>query len=267
MVKDECDIISDWINYHGILFGYENLYIINNNSTDGTYEIMNEFLNKGIHIFNEEDYNKKGSYMRKLINSNCKNKDIAFPLDIDEFIVYYDNNSDTKNIFCDKKKINDYINNLSDISDSKIYKANYIISIITDEGGYKRATKDNKWGKYLDYKDNAKSFFRNDLYNGVIDHGNHINDGSKYFMTNICLVHFHCRNLEQIKKKIFNNVNGFNYTNDLDKIRNILSNNPNCSGNHHLRNYISILEGKYKINIYKYENNLINLEQLNNFFI
>ena len=38
MVKDEEDIIEYWINYHGSIFGYRNLYIIDNMSTDGTYE-------------------------------------------------------------------------------------------------------------------------------------------------------------------------------------------------------------------------------------
>ena len=38
MVKNEVDIVVDWVFYHGFIFGYSNLYIIDNYSEDGTYE-------------------------------------------------------------------------------------------------------------------------------------------------------------------------------------------------------------------------------------
>ena len=44
MVKDEDDIIREWIEYCGNLFSYENLYIIDNYSTNNTYEICKEYL-------------------------------------------------------------------------------------------------------------------------------------------------------------------------------------------------------------------------------
>ena len=59
MVKDEVDIIEYWIMYHGKLFGYENLFIVDNMSTDGTFEKINSYKNRGIHIFREQDYKKK----------------------------------------------------------------------------------------------------------------------------------------------------------------------------------------------------------------
>ena len=88
MVKDEVDIIEYWIKYHGELFGYKNLYIVDNMSTDGTYEKIEFYKKIRVKLFREEDYKKKGEIMTKLINST-HNYDIAFPIDIDEFIVYY----------------------------------------------------------------------------------------------------------------------------------------------------------------------------------
>jgi hypothetical protein len=260
MVKDECDIIREWIVYHGYVFGFENLFIIDNNSTDGTFEIMQEFLEKGIHISREDDYKKKGIYMKKLIEENCSTGDIAYPLDIDEFIVYHERG--TRDISCDKEKINEYILNLPNIGE--VYKANYLCSVITDEGGYKNAPRDNKWSIYLDYGFSAKGFFKVGSYHGSIDHGNHYG-GHNYFVTNICLVHFHCRNLEQIKKKILNNVIGLGYPNNIDELRNLLKSNPSIGGNHHINNLISIIEGTYKLNISEYNDTFISLENLNNF--
>ena len=50
MVKGENDIVRDWVKYHGKIFGYDNLFVIDNMSRDGTFEILNEFRGK-IHIF------------------------------------------------------------------------------------------------------------------------------------------------------------------------------------------------------------------------
>ena len=44
MVKGEVDIVKDWVMYHGNLFGFTNLYIIDNFSRDGTYEILLKLL-------------------------------------------------------------------------------------------------------------------------------------------------------------------------------------------------------------------------------
>jgi hypothetical protein len=268
MVKDECDIIRDWIVYHGFLFGYENLFIIDNMSSDGTYEIINEFLEKGIHIYRESDYKEKGNFMRRLINAHCYGSDVAFPIDIDEFIVYYE--CGMKNVNCNKDIINNYINDLGNYINglgdvASIYKANYILSMITQEGGYGRAACENKWGIYSDYGSNAKSFFRVDLYNGPIDHGNHIGSGNEYFVSNICLAHFHSRNLEQMKKKVLNNIIGLGYPNDLNSLREVIRVNPNCQGNHHVKHQINILEGVYRLDSWIPEKHFIDLSELNNY--
>jgi hypothetical protein len=38
IVKDEVDIVDDWLIYHGCMFGWNNIYIIDNYSSDGTWE-------------------------------------------------------------------------------------------------------------------------------------------------------------------------------------------------------------------------------------
>ena len=39
IVKNEDDIVRQWIEYYGTIFGYDKLYIIDNLSTDNTYNI------------------------------------------------------------------------------------------------------------------------------------------------------------------------------------------------------------------------------------
>ena len=258
MVKDEVDIIREWIIFHGELFGYDNIYIIDNYSTDGTYKIIEEYKDK-INIFRERSYLQKGILMKKLIDKFCHTNDIAFPIDIDEFIVYYDDNK----VFVDKKTINDYINNLPE---AYVYKANYILSLITDNTkyGYDNAILQCKYGVYDNYGESAKTFFKLKNYNGNIDHGNHINT-KNYHLSKICLVHYHLRNLNQIKKKIYNNVTGLGYPDDLNKLKDIIQNNNNCPGSHHVNSYIRILENTFELQTYNYHPSNIELTPMSRF--
>ena len=254
MVKDEVDIIEDWLIYHGSMFGYGNIYVIDNYSSDGTYEILKKYSDK-INLKKEADYSQKGIFMTELINKHCK-KGTAFPIDVDEFIVYNDNN----NIIVDKIFINNYINNLPKFA---IYKCNYIHTIITNDfiNGYDRATTQCKYGNYTDMKELSKSFINTNLFKGKIDHGNHL-PTSDYFLTNICLVHYHCRNLEQMKKKVLNNVLGLGYENNINSLKKQLSINKCCPGNHHINNQINILEDNYNLPICNPNENFINLSVL-----
>jgi hypothetical protein len=263
IVKDEDDIISEWIIYHGYLFGYENLHIIDNMSTDGTYEKIVSFKNKGINIYRKHDYSKKGKYMTELMKQHCSNNEFAFPIDIDEFIVYYDKSSDNS-ISTNKEKISNYLKSLP--VDNKIFKMNFIFTNnhIDNNFGFDKAFKKCLYGSYRDFKEIAKTFVNSSLFtNETIDHGNHYSTND-YILTNLCLVHYHFRNLEQFKKKVYNNVLGFNYPTDLDGLKKL---NPRCSGCHHVNNLISMLENTYKVEYSSHceGNNDISLKELSEF--
>ena len=233
MVKDEIDIVEDWLIYHGSLFGFENLYIIDNYSSDGTYKLLKKYQkNNNINLTQEKYYQKKGDYIQNMINKI--KYDIAYPLDIDEFIVYYDK----KKNMIDPLNVVKYINSLPD---KNIYKANYIISLVdmSNNYGYEHAAKESLYGKYEDYGDFAKSFFNN-KWKGKLDHGNHCYMDD-YHLTDLCLVHYHDRNKDQIIKKIENNVKGLGYKIDLNYLKKL---DENCCGNHHVRRLIDILENK-----------------------
>jgi len=92
MQKDEDDILEDWILYHGYLFGFDNLYIIDNESKPTTkcLDILKKYQKLGLHWSQESDYTKKGFYLCQLIKNTADQCDIAIPLDIDEFIAIGD---------------------------------------------------------------------------------------------------------------------------------------------------------------------------------
>lgn len=258
MVKDEVDIIKEWIIYHGCLFGWQNIFIIDNDSTDGTFEIIQEFAHL-INVYQKSDYKLKGQYMQELIQEHCSDKSIAIPIaipiDIDEFIIYYD--KENNKINTDRDFIINYILQLKPAS---VYKMNYINPINTCEDGYDQAIKMLEYGSYADYDNLAKSFINTSLFTGKIDHGNHI-ICENYLLTNICLIHYHSRNINQLKKKILNNIIGLGYPNNIDALTEIITKNNICPGNHHVKNQIMVLNNTFRFKSVKVLDidNLINL--------
>jgi hypothetical protein len=110
----------------------------------------------------------------------------------------------------------------------------------------------------------AKSFFNKRTWIGEIDHGNHYKT-SEYFLTDLCLVHYHCRNLEQMKQKVINNVIGLGY--DATSLDN-LQENITSHGNHHVKHMIRILNNEFTINTnHKYikDGGTIDLKPLSTF--
>ena len=268
MVKDEADIIEYWINYHGSLFGYRNLFIIDNMSTDGTYEKILKYKKIGVKIFRETDYREKGIYLTKLINSKTAgNYDIAFPLDIDEFIVHYDKTNNSLNPENTKKYIDEWL--IRDFDKHEVFKCNYVETINTRENGYDNALLECNYGKYHDYKNLAKSFFNKHKWDGILDHGNHYNTDN-YKLTDLCLVHYHSRNYEQMKLKIKNNILGLGYSLDKNELLQLLNDNKNINGNHHIGNMIKILENDFTLQICDIndsnKNNYILLHSLMSYF-
>ena len=162
MVKDEVDIVEDWIKYHGKMFGFGNIFVIDNYSTDGTYEILEKYnKEKGMHLIREKNYKEKGAYMRHLLKDNHVGRecDIGYPLDIDEFICYYNKKdnilvpNETKNYIVDIFRRNQR---------SELFKTNYIVSMVSsnDDIGHENGVKDIKYG-ILD--DNMKNYKKGSL--------------------------------------------------------------------------------------------------------
>jgi hypothetical protein len=265
MVKDEVDIVEDWIIYHGNIFGFNNIYVIDNYSIDGTYEILLKFASL-INISRKKNYSSKGIYMRSYIDKYCSREEFGYPLDIDEFIVYYD--YDTKKILIDKEIILNYFKNLPDY---KIYKTAYIMSSYTNEDvvdypdGFMRATIESKYGCICDFNPMTKSFIKKKLYDGPIDMGNHLSSNN-YYKTNLCLIHFHSRNLDQMKKKILSNILGLGYTNDLNFLIK-KEKNKQSKGIHHIRSQIAVLQNQYNLYIYDKLQTNIDLSVFNKYIL
>jgi hypothetical protein len=97
MEKDESTLVLPWVRYHGALFGFENLYVFDNGSTDReTLLALDEIETLGAHV--DRNHNEKthfalkgevlGIKMAELRDSG--RFDFLIPLDCDEFFALQD---------------------------------------------------------------------------------------------------------------------------------------------------------------------------------
>ena len=250
MQKNESDILSQWIEYHSKIVCYENIYIIDNESTDNSLEILNKFKQeKGINVCIRTDYQKKGDYICELINQNpC---DMAIPLDLDEFIGI---NEDYNNI----EKIKEELFRLIDLNCPKYSFSNYLTSVNT-KLYYNNPIEEIEYYSYVNVKSNNKKFFNGKYKLLSLDHGNHTGkiencNENDYYVTKLFLFHFHYRGLYKLIEKCKNDILGLNKNikniNDILELKNLLK--MKQLGYHNLETYIKFLEdGPYSLLMHK----------------
>jgi hypothetical protein len=90
-VKDDPDILPYWLEYHSAIFGPENIAVIDHDSRHNTtLQVLKEWQQKGIHVIHtNESYQKKGDIVFHTFATHFPGADIFLPLDIDEFIIYF----------------------------------------------------------------------------------------------------------------------------------------------------------------------------------
>ena len=229
MVKNEGDIVKDWVLYHSQIVGIQNIYVLDNMSTDDTFDILTAMKVKCSRV---TDYRRKGEYTTSFIRAN-KNE-LIVPLDMDEFLVMYD--PSTKTISTEG-----ITETLARLPVVPVCKMPYIHSICSKE--YIRATFECETGVFSDYGTLSKSMFHSRVFRGVVDHGNHYST-QNHFKTPFALVHYHQRNLAQITTKIKDNLLGLGYDlnnrEDLEK-----SCEEHRMGNHHASNWLKMMDKTY----------------------
>ena len=143
-------------------------------------------------------------------NNNC---DIFFPIDIDEFIVYYNNKK--KEIKIDN--IKEYFKKLIQYNEFDFFKCDYlnVRKTIDSKNVIKKfgqAYLNESYGnmrKTFIYTKNVKNTFN-------IDHGNHMKN-VKYCLSDLCLVHYHSRSHNQKYLKAVNNTLGMGFEVNIKK--------------------------------------------------
>lgn len=109
MQKNEDQLLAKWLDYHGFLFGFDNLFVWDNGSDPQTLRILKEYEALGVNIVwwmkHEVDFRRKGLVLGEKIKELDKAGayDFHIPLDCDEFIAVEDA---VGTLRCDPKAIN-----------------------------------------------------------------------------------------------------------------------------------------------------------------
>lgn len=196
MTKNESDILKYRIPYHGKIFGFENIHIIDNGSTDDTKDLCLKY--KTDYTFFDGDFNLKADKLTNLINKHRKNCDIVIPLDSDEFISV--KNGDVW-IFDDR--IVEYFKDFIDAKNSCKFR---LINAVETEYDYDNPLIDMHYFYECGYHDMAKIFMPSKICKGT-DGGNHCgvvssSQGKPPDALKIKLFHFAFRGFTHFCRKI-----------------------------------------------------------------
>lgn len=191
MIKNEEDIISDWILHHSKIVGLENLFIIDNGSTDKTIEILDSYKEKGLkYIVDTTHFDAKEKILAK--HMRCSKADIVIPLDCDELLIY----DDGEKIITSCNFIKEYLSKL-ELQNNYFIIRKFFDCIPTEEA--KRPMREiNKFFQKCTFPKAfcpQKIFFK--LKKGM--HQILIKDSVEVppIKTNISIIHFHYRNTER----------------------------------------------------------------------
>jgi hypothetical protein len=183
MQKDESDLLAHWIEYHGNLFGLENLYVYDNGSTNPVcLDAMDKYKKLRVNFYfefnSQADFLNKGKILgNKILELESTNAyDFFIPLDCDEFIGAI---SDSGVISCDSKIIHNELDMHSKTEDVLLFRYQLYNSAFS-----------NMWFSRRYW---PKTFFKSGAY-GWLDEGFHrgrSKKGSGEHKTNLIQFHLH----------------------------------------------------------------------------
>ncbi len=250
--KNEYDIIEDFIKFYGSLFGYENVVVIDNLSTDSrVHDIYVKYQQLGLcNLYSEDRNMQKHSLIMTQFMKKFQNEcDFIIPLDTDEFMFFPDGDEITKD------RIHAYFESIPEDVSSIRFK-NFYASIPDPESptyqGFKHIRPaeniidfyDQNWDKVII---RAKKFVSSSM-------GNHtatITDGKHVVSDTLGLLHFHETGIYRQYERAKQGVIGYGF---IDPTQHSAGEQikrchmyMNATGGHHCRYFLAFLVRSYFI--------------------
>jgi hypothetical protein len=89
MTRNEHQFIENWIKYHGVLFGFENLYIIDWSDHESIFEIYRKYEKHGLNVFHSDaNLNELESVINQHMHENKGEDSFLIKVDTDEFLAH-----------------------------------------------------------------------------------------------------------------------------------------------------------------------------------
>jgi len=283
--KDEYDLIEDFITYYGHIFGYENIIIIDNNSTNEiVLKVYEKYLKKGITIYYEDSYenNSQGENFTKYMLKYKNECEFLLGLDTDEFIFSVEDVKNNKPF--DKNNIINIFKSYNK-NDTLFVFESYLNSCVDNTNINYINNKFERPAKNIIYFQEScpstyliinnprcldKKFSRSEAFlkteNG--NHFIHVNYGN-YNTSKLGLFHFHNTGNKRQYERAKSIMEGYKYlSTNLDietQIDTILINKKNwVCGCHRVNQYHLFLLRKFIVSLFiKYIKRLPSLQELN----
>jgi len=206
-IKNESHIIRDWLNHHGSIVPWWAIHVYDNNSTDGTLEILQEYKeNYGINVYSHDVFIEKGDVITNKIAQYNKQPGISIPLDADEFICMWDGMGN-RVVTC-SDTIKKYIATLPD--DGEIYMTRGWLNSVPEKKNYDHPVHEiNKFNWDLTDSGMCKKFFRNGTFK-TVDLGYHhgTSTNNKQHQTDIVYLHYHDTGYDRKRARCEDIING-----------------------------------------------------------
>ncbi|MFT8806727.1 MAG: glycosyltransferase family 2 protein [Acetobacter aceti] len=139
MQRDETLLLEAWFRYYGYLFGFENLCVFDNNSTDpSVIETLKTYERAGVDIHwghnRPEDFLGRNEHFKNIIRhwDSGGHYDFALPVDCDEFLAVFTENG----LSCSRKSIHAQFDAL--LADKQAFEIQSMLLNVPSRPGYFR---------------------------------------------------------------------------------------------------------------------------------
>lgn len=255
VTKNESDLIDDFVTYHGSIFGYTNIILIDNDSDCPiVLDLYNNFRKKGVIIEHCGSYqgNSQGEAFTTYMRRHRKYCNFMIGLDTDEFIQLPDFLSQNP-LKCNmenlKEKFSAYFKSLPKKATKFVVKT-YFSSVPDPSDKSYIDQKISRPAREITHFQQVpavpkKCFFRSETFVSTVNgcHNGRTSKG-KELVSDLSYVHFHNTGARRSVERARSIVSGYGYT-DVDSALQTqlvdLSNNSTTVGSHRVLEYAIFL--------------------------
>ena len=207
--RDEYDLIEDFLTYHGTLFGYQNLVVIDNDSRHpDVLKVYDRFRAMGVEIvIDRRDMNHFPRILTEHMLRHRESARFLVPLDTDEFIFH----SQGDDVAASMARISD--------EDVCITRFKEVYESVADptQTGYVRHKHSRPAREITNFRVQGwdKVFFSSRYFRSV-SHGNHdgsVTGGRREVSPELCLLHFHNTGRRRQLERSIMSIRGYKHVN------------------------------------------------------
>lgn len=210
------ELLKEWIEHHGYIFGYSNIYIIDHNSNKHTLDIYDRYKNNGLNVeYFKGEFKHKHTVLSKYMNNNNNDSDYLIPIDGDEFIFIKDGG----NVSLDKNRIINHIQSYNNVVGK--FKMNSYVNLLYELECDNVFNECDHFRRQLTPLDRMKTFYPTKYFINT-DQGNHFgkisSKNDNIVLTDIILLHYARKGYTNYVKKLKKGIDAYNINTNTNKV-------------------------------------------------